>query len=112
MFRGTVALVEHRLARLLGIRQHDAVHMDDHLIPSARGAGVEVVMEGGFGDDPERIGLNLARRWCVFARRLAPAFGVQPVGGRREGLAQHRADLGAEPAADHEHAVFVLIDGE
>src|SRR5204863_6742947 len=44
------------------------VHMDDHLIPSARGAGVEVVMEGGFGDDPERIGLNLARRWYVFAR--------------------------------------------
>jgi hypothetical protein len=61
-FRGRIhALLEHGLARVIGIGQHRSVDVDDDLVARARRAGVEVVMEGGFGDDPERVGLLLAR---------------------------------------------------
>jgi len=71
-------------------------------------------MERGLGDDPERVGLHLACRGCVFPRRRhrGPALGVEPVARRHDGLADDCTDLRREPAADDEHAVFVLVDGE
>jgi hypothetical protein len=41
-----------------------------------------------------------------------PTLGVQPIGGRNDRLADHRSNLGGEPAADDEHAVFILIHGQ
>src|ERR1051325_5154171 len=69
-------------------------------------------MKSGFRDDPERIGLNLARCRRVLAWGLRATLGVQAVGRCPERLANDGTDLGGEPAVDDEHAVLVLIDRE
>jgi hypothetical protein len=47
-----LAVLQHRLARLIGIGQHGRIDVDDDLVPLARGAGVQVVVQGGLGDHP------------------------------------------------------------
>jgi hypothetical protein len=45
-FPGNVApLLQYGLAWLLGARQDCGVHMDHHLVPLPRGAGIELVMQ-------------------------------------------------------------------
>jgi hypothetical protein len=50
-FRGNVAgLFQHGLAGLRGVGQRRGVHVDHHLIPLARGAGIERVMQRRLGE--------------------------------------------------------------
>jgi len=61
------ALLEDRLPRLLGIRQHWGVDVDHYLVAFPRRAGIEPVMQRRHREEGEGIGLLLAqgRRWPV-----------------------------------------------
>ena len=49
-FRGNASpVLEEGLAGLLRVGQNLGVHMDYHLIPLARGTGIEPVVEGALG---------------------------------------------------------------
>lgn len=55
--RGNVApLVQHGLAGLRRVRQHRGVHVDHHLVPLAGSAGIQLVMQRGFGQQRQRVG--------------------------------------------------------
>jgi len=43
------------LAGLLRIRQHGGVHVDHHLVPLAGGAGIQLVMQRGLGQQRQRV---------------------------------------------------------
>ena len=50
-FRGNAyAVFEDRLARLIGIRDDIGIDMDHHLVAPAGGAGIDPVMQRGFGE--------------------------------------------------------------
>jgi len=88
-FRGNVlAVLEQRLAGLIGIRQRRCIHVDDHLVTLACGAGIEVVVECGFGDHPERVGLLLAHGRRIARRVVHMRLRVQTVAGGRERLSE------------------------
>ena len=105
-------VLQHRLARLIGTGQHERIDVDDDLVPLARGAGIQIVVQGGLGDHPQRVRLKLGHAGSHHPGRLVLRLHVHPVARGREGLTDDRADFRGEPAADHEHAVDVLIDVE
>ncbi len=116
-FRGNVApFFQHGLAGLLGIREHCGVHVDHDLIALARGAGVDLAMQRGLGQQGQRVGLLLGasrRRHggirCGRAGRDARPL-VQRLAGGVERSDQQGADLGSQPAADDHRAILVLVD--
>jgi len=58
--RGNVdPLVEHRLARCFGVRQHRGVDVDHYLIAVARGPRIEPVAERRLGQQGQRVRLPL-----------------------------------------------------
>jgi len=62
--RGNVAhLLQLGLAGGLRVRQHSGVDMDDHLVPLAGRAGVELVVERALGEQSQRVGLLLRPCW-------------------------------------------------
>ena len=62
-FRGNAcAVFQDRLARLIQIGQHLGVDVDHHLVALARGAGIESLVEGGLGEEGQRVGLLLGQR--------------------------------------------------
>ncbi len=116
-FRGNVsAALEDGLAGRLRVRQHRGVDVDDHLVALARRAGVEAVVEGGLGEQGQRVRLQLRHR-RRFRGNVLQAAGrvraarslVQGLARRSQRLHQHSARLGREPPTDDDHAVFVLI---
>jgi hypothetical protein len=100
-FRGTArAVLEDRLARLIRVRQCGGVDVDDHLIPLARGAGIDPVMEGGLGEQLQRVGpllghgRRLRRRlgWTL-GRPVASGFLIQLLARRVQGAKEQRPRL-------------------
>jgi len=83
--------------------------MDDDLVSLARGPGMEVMVKRALGEQDERVGPLLLHRGhflgnvCFLIQRLARRF---------ERSHEHRALLGAQPAAEHHHTVGILIDLE
>jgi hypothetical protein len=73
--RNAGTAVEHGLACCVGVGQHRGVDVDDDLIALARSTGVELVVQGGLGDERKAIGLLL-----LHGRRVGLA-GVGPPPG-------------------------------
>ena len=77
--RGNVAhLLQLGLAGGLRVRQHRGVDVDDHLVPLARRARVELVVQRALGQQPQRIGLLLRS-----GRRREAGIGTERRPGRR-----------------------------
>ena len=100
-FRGNVAgLVQHGLAGLRWVRQHRGVNVDHHLVPLARDAGIEPLVQGRLGEQGERVRVLLSpgrgRLDWVSSRPgravLAPPL-VKRLAGRVERPQQERADF-------------------
>jgi hypothetical protein len=117
-FRGNVRpVLEGRLARRVRIGQDRSVDVDHDLVALACGAGVDAVVERGFGDEGEGVGplLGHDRRFGddVGGRFRGNVRGVslliQPLARRLERSQQDGADLGGQAAADEHHTVFILI---
>ena len=73
-FRGNVlAVFEGRLAGLIRVHEHWRVDVDDNLVAVTRRTGVEIVVQRGFRDHGQRVGLLLTEAWRI-------AFGVIPPG--------------------------------
>ena len=109
--RGNVAhLLPLGLAGRLRVRQHGGVDMDDHLVPLARRAGVELVVQGALGEQPQRIGVLLrpGRRRKVGIGVALPL--IQRLPRRIERAQEQGPRLEVQPAAKHERAVVVPID--
>jgi hypothetical protein len=70
------APLEHGLAGLLGIGQHLGVDMHHHLVPLARGAGIEAVMEGCLREQGQGIGPLLGDEDVSAETSPAPALNV------------------------------------
>jgi hypothetical protein len=98
--------------------------VDDDLIPLARGAGIDAVVERRLGEQSQRVSLLLTQRRRVLGddqtrRRDGPCdprsrgnvfrLSIQRLAGCGQRLHQDRAGLRLEPPPDHHHAVFVLI---
>ena len=56
------AVLEDGLARLIRVREDLGIDVDDHLVALARGAGIDPVVQGGLGKQPQRVSLPLSRR--------------------------------------------------
>ena len=70
-FRGNACpILEHGLAGLIGIDQGGRVDVDDYLVSLSRGARIDSVMERGFCEKSQRIGLLLSH-----GRRLTGRVG-------------------------------------
>jgi hypothetical protein len=62
-FRGHArAVLEDRLAAMLGVGQDCRVDVDDDLVPLARGAGIDPVVKRGLGQEGQGVGLLLRER--------------------------------------------------
>jgi hypothetical protein len=55
---------------LVGIGQHDGIHVHHNLVAFSRRAGIDAVMERGLGKQGQGIGLLLLERQRVGLRRL------------------------------------------
>jgi hypothetical protein len=92
-FRGNArAPLEDGLAGLIRIRQRRGIDVDHHLVPLARRAGIELMTEGRFREQGQRVRLLLrpGRRGCgrigrVVGRLLGPAPLVQRLARRGQG---------------------------
>ncbi len=116
-FRGNVgAVLEDRLAGLVGIREERGIDMNHHLISLCRGAGLDAVVESCLREQRQRVGLLLrhgrrfrgnVRRPGVPVLRACPL--IQRLASRGQRLHEHGADLGRQPPSESHHAVLVLI---
>jgi hypothetical protein len=62
-FRGNARTTfEHRLARGVGIREHCRVDVYDDLVALAGSAGIHTVVQRGFCEQRQRVGLQLSER--------------------------------------------------
>ena len=64
-------VLQDGLAGLVGVGQDGGIHVDHHLVAFARGAGIDAVVEGGLGEQGERVSLLLGQggRLLGHARR-------------------------------------------
>src|SRR5215813_12934614 len=53
--RNAYAILEHRLAGLIGVGQHGGIDVDHDLIALARGTGIDPVVERGLGEQGQGI---------------------------------------------------------
>jgi len=60
--RNARAVFQHRLAGCFDVGEHRGVHVNDHLVALARGAGIQLVMQRALGHQRERVGFPLLRR--------------------------------------------------
>ena len=123
-FPGNVApLLQYGLAWLLRVRQDCGVHMDHHLVPLPRGAGIELVMQRRLREQAQRVRLLLGPAEGVggrndqargFRRGRLRRVSADPLveclarGGQR--LHEQRAHFRLQAASQDDHAVFVLMD--
>ena len=84
-------VLEDGLAGLIRVREHGGVYVDHDLIPLARRAGIELVAEGGLGEQCQRIRLLLGHRRALRGRvgegrvrSRGPAARVERLAGRGE----------------------------
>ena len=56
------AVLEDRLSRRLRIGQHRRVDVDDDLVPLARRAGIDPVVQGRLGEQAQRVRQLLGQR--------------------------------------------------
>ena len=90
--------------------------MNDHLVPLTRRAGINLVVEGGLGEERQRVRLLLGHRGR-FRRNVVGDGGrtraayslIQRLARGGQRLPEHGARLGCEPPSDDDHAVFVVI---
>jgi hypothetical protein len=110
------AVLEDGLAGLIGIRESRGIDVVDHLVPLARGAGSESVVEGRFREQRQRVRLLLGHRRRL--RGTVHVYGfpgprarllVESLAGCGQRLQEQRPDLGGQPPPDRDHAVFILI---
>jgi len=90
--------------------------VDDHLVALTGGAGIEPVVQGGLGEQGERVRPLLLHRGRFRGNVSGPARRnrgasplVQRFARRRQRLHDHRPLLGRQASADDDHTVFVLI---
>ena len=113
---------QHGLAGLRRIREHGGVDVDHHLVALAGGAGIELVMQRGLGEQGERVGLLLrpgrglhrgvGGREAALTDSSDPGPLVQRLAGRIERAEEQRARFGAQPAAKHHGAVVIPVDAQ
>src|SRR5213076_495249 len=53
--RRRAAVLEHRLTRLVRVREHGRIDMHHDLVPLTRRTRIELMMERGFRDECERV---------------------------------------------------------
>jgi len=121
-FRGNAdAVVEDRLAWVIGVCQHRGIDVDHHLVARPGGARVEAVMERRLGEQRQGVGLLLLHRGLLLhgnrrfrgnvrglCRPRASAV-VQRLPGSVERRDEQRPDLGRQATPDRDRAVFILI---
>jgi hypothetical protein len=102
--RNARAPLEHGLAGLIRIRQHRGIDVDHHLVPLARRAGIELVMERRFREQGQRVRLLLGpgrrvrgRVGRAGGRLLGPASLVQRLARRGQGPQEQGAHLRRQP---------------
>ena len=90
------------------------VDVQDHLVAIACSPRSRPRGESGLGQQPERVGAALGRLISsdIAGRSALDAIAEQPVGRGLEGTLHHRAHLGREATADHDHPVVVHPHGE
>jgi hypothetical protein len=106
------AVLEHRLARRLGVGQHRGIDVDDDLVLVSRDAGIGSTVERRFRHERERVRLQLGHRRRFrgnvlnhgVAGRLARPL-IQRLPGRVQRPEEHGAHLRRQPSADDDHAV-------
>ena len=117
-FRGNARpVLEDGLAGLIRIRQHRGVDVDHDLVALARGAGIELVVEGRLREQGQRVRLLLghgrAVRGRIGQRRGRPSRPARwySVSRAASSARMSRAPTsGVEPPPEHHGAVFVLVD--
>jgi len=115
-FRGNArSVVEHGLTCLIRIREYRRIDVHHDLIPVARGARFDPLVERRFREERKGISLLLRHRRCL-TRRVCErrrVFGasllIQRLARRRQGLYQPGAGFRPQPSAHDDHAVIVLI---
>jgi hypothetical protein len=116
-FRGNVrAILQDRLAWLIGVSQRWSLDMDHDLVALAGGAGIETVVQGRLREQGQRVSLLLSEsrgivhrigRWG--GRRVGASLLAQFLACRRERLHEEHPHLWLETASNHHHAVLVLV---
>jgi hypothetical protein len=86
--------------------------VDHHLVALPRRPGIQLVVQGRLGQQPERIRLLLLQRRPVRLRRRLALTLVERLAGGGQGLEEQGADLRGQPAPDPHRAVLVRIDVE
>ena len=95
------AIFDDGLAGLIGILEDDSVDMDYHLVVLGGRARIDTVMERGFGQELQGVGLLLSHRRrfrgnvrgrSIHAPRVLPL--VQGLTSRRQGFQEERTGLG------------------
>jgi hypothetical protein len=97
------------LATGFACREGRGIDVDHHLVAVAPGPRVEVVSEGGLGDEAEGVGPPLGAGGVVpvdcFAGFLAEI--EEALFGSIEGAEENGPDLGGESTANDHHPIFV-----
>jgi hypothetical protein len=111
-FRGNaLAVLESGLALVSRHARGEGggVDVDHNLVAVAAGAGVEVVSEGGLGDEAEGVGPPLSAGGVVpadFLARFLPAV-VEALFSSVEGPEEDSADFRGEATTNDHHPIFV-----
>jgi len=100
-------VLQDRLARRLGVRQHLGIDVDHYLVALARRAGVDAVMESRLRQQRQRVRLlPLHRRRIGLRLQGSPAL-IQRLAGGSQRLHEQGADLRGQPPFDPHRAVAV-----
>jgi hypothetical protein len=102
--------LEDGLAGRVRVRQHRGIHMDDHLVPLSRGAGIDAVVEGRLGEQREGVSLLLGHGGRFRGNVGRAPLLIERLASRSQRLHEQSPDFGRQPATQHHHAVIVLID--
>ena len=110
------AVLEDRLAGLIGVGQHRSIDVDHHLVALTGGAGIKPLVERRLRDQSQGIRLLLGRArgirgWVTWNGRLFAAGPlVERLARRGERLREQHSHFRLEPPPHDHHAVCVLVD--
>jgi hypothetical protein len=117
--RNARAAFEHRLARCVGIGQHLGIDVNDDLVPLARRARIDPMVQSRLGHYCQGVGPAAAPWWAPPASRRRKTFQrerlflptpIEQISRRRQRPHDDRAALRFQPPPDHHHAVGILIN--